>query len=272
MAIPRGANPSLDANFFRPVIQISRATPHLSHWIVLIFKREVEKTVPSKSFIIIMVSIHRKKSFKTTVSFVSTNVFQKVVTIRNSCSRTTASPPPEGPTAEVGVRREIMDEFCCSISVPMNIIACEQDEVSEVSLDVHLVIGEVPPPPPPPSWRNFCMPPKSRITFGLHHAVDSMEWPSDEDDDFEKTEEEEDTNTLWEPTNQTCGCDFWPPRQQTTSEAWGLSIANRDDEEEDGRLSSSNREHDLTSSGFLYETKEPIGIFRQSIFTFQGLI
>ena len=37
---------------------------------------------------------HRKKGFKTTVSIVSTNVFQKVATIRHSCS-TTPPPPPE---------------------------------------------------------------------------------------------------------------------------------------------------------------------------------
>lgn len=220
-----------------------------------------------------MVSIHRKKSFKATVSFVSTNVFQKVVTIRNSCS---TSPSPDTrrtiPT-EMGVaHREIIEDFCCSISVPMNIIVDKQDEVSEVSLDVYLVVPEDRPPTPRPirkSWRNFCMP-KPRTTCGLRRDVDSMEWPSDEED-FE--EEEEDTNTLWEPRNQTCGFDFWAPKQRTTSEVWGLSIANRDDDDEKaGRLSSSSREHGLTSSGSPYDTKEPIGIFRQSIFTFQGMI
>lgn len=149
----------------------------------------------------------------------------------------------------------------------MNIDVDEQDVVSEVSLDVYLVIPEnrTPPRPIRKSWANFCMP-GTPTTSELHHAVDSMEWPSDEED---YGNEEEDTNIVWEPKNQTCGCDFWAPQQQTTSEAWGLSIANRDDDEDEegGRLSSSNRE-----SSSPYDTKEPFGIFRQSIFTFQGLI
>jgi hypothetical protein len=168
-----------------------------------------------------------------------------------------------------------MEDFCCSILVPMNIIVDEQDVVSEVSLDVYLVIPEDRPPTPRPNsirktWQNFCMS-KPRTSCGLRHVVDSMEWPSDEED-FE--DEEEDANTLWEPRNPTCGFDFWAPKQQTTSEAWGLSIANRDDddEEKEGRLSFSSREHDLTSFGSPYDTKEPNGIFRQSIFTFQGMI
>jgi hypothetical protein len=235
--------------------------------------------IPSTT--ITMVSIHRKKAFKTTVSMVSSNVIQKVVTIRNSWS-TTQSPPPEEPRRsipnEVHVRREIMEDFCCSRPVPFNVLVDDQDVASEVSLDFTLLgiaPKDRPPTPRPSSIRKtlskFCIP-EPRTTCGLSDLVDRMEWPSDEEDSEEEDVQEEDNNTLvfagFLPStklDRTCGFDFWAPNQHTPSEAWGLSIVDRDDEE-DCRFSASSREHNLISAGSTYDPSEPVGIFRGSNF------
>jgi hypothetical protein len=222
-----------------------------------------------------MVSIHRKKSFKTTVSIVSSNVIQKVVTIRNSWS-TTQSPPPQETRRsipnEVHVRREILEDFCCSRPVPLNIFVHDQDVASEVSLDFTLLgIAPRPPTPRPNSVQKtlseFCIP-EPRTTCGLRNMVDNLEWPSDEEEDSE----EEDTGTLafvgFLPStklDRTCQFDFCAPIQQTTSEAWGLSIVDRDDEE-DCRFSASSRELGLISASSTYDPSESGGIFRGSNF------
>jgi hypothetical protein len=232
-----------------------------------------------------MVSIHRKKSFKTTVSIVSSNVFQRVVTIRNRNSWSTTQTPPADETPrrsipnEVQIRREIMEDFCCSRPVPLNVFVVDdhQDVASEVSLDftpLGISPRDRPPTPRPSSIRKtlskFCIP-EPRATCGLRNIVDSMEWPSDEEESGEQ-EVEEDTSTLafagFLPStklDRACPFDFWTPIQQTTAEVWGLSIVDRDDEE-DCRFSASSRERGLILASSTYDPSEPIGIFRGSNF------
>lgn len=218
-----------------------------------------------------MVAKHSKKGFKTTVSIVSSNVFQKVVTIKNPCSNTASAPPPppeqtrKHPPTEVRLP-PLQEDLCCRPSVPLTITINDEDAASELSCEFGHYVEDRPPTPRPnttirKTLRNFCLPEPPQNTCGLPNVVThSMEWPSDEEQD---NEAEEDINTLAQflpapKLESVCGLQFWSPTPvEPTPNSWGLMIADRDDEDE-GRFSTSIRDDD----GSTHEYREPMVTMR----------
>ena len=232
-----------------------------------------------------MVAIHPKKSFKTTVSIVSSNVFQKVVTIKNQCSTTAAPPPPPEirkhvPT-EVRVpprNTTLREDLCCSIPVPLTITVTDEDVASELSCELTDVQEERPPTPRPSgairnTWRNFCLSETTQGAFALPTLpTNSMEWPSDEEEGDNEDYSGESTNLAFAAAkflpvapkfDSVCGLHFCSPNRQTTTNTWGLMVADRDDVDE-GR---SRKEVGMASSGSTYEYREPMVTLRDPFFS-----
>lgn len=231
-----------------------------------------------------MVARHPKKSFKTTVSIVSSNVIQKVVTLKSSCSQSHAEAPPPPPPKHVPKEVRLptygtfQEDLCCGRPLPLTITVTDEDTASELSCEFFGDVEERPPTPRPKTvrktLRSFCIPESTSNACILPVIPTSnMEWPSDEEEDDD--EDDDDNNTFAFAAKQflpstsrldsVCGLQ-WP--RMTRPNSWGLMIADREDEDEGRRCVSSARDDGLTSSGSTYEYREPMVTLRDApVFT-----
>lgn len=229
-----------------------------------------------------MVARHPKKSFKTTVSIVSSNVIQKVVTLKSSCSHHSNPPevgaPPPPPPKHVPkevrfpMNGTIQDDLCCGRPLPLTITVTDEDTASELSCEFFGNVEERPPTPRPKTvrktlnLRSFCIPESASDACVLPKiATKDMEWPSDEEEDDEDDDSLGFAAAQFLPSSSrlesVCGLQ-WP--SMTRPNSWGLMIVDREDEDEGIRFASSTRDDGLTSSGSTYEYREPMVTLRNA--------
>jgi hypothetical protein len=243
-----------------------------------------------------MVAKQHKKSFKTTVSIVSSNVFQKVVTIKNPCSpprsqqEQQALPPPPPPVTrqyDAMIPTTIGEDLCCSPPVPLTIIvSCDGDEdvASEISCFDFQHYGEEerdrPPTPRPQTirktLRHYCLSETPVVTTcggsgGMvtsHVATASthdVEWPSDEEqDDMDHSTLGGFTPATVLPSPQlssVCGFACWAsptPNKTTVPTTTPNSLGLMLADCEDGDDGRVSTAAMTCSSGSTYECREPM--------------
>lgn len=235
-----------------------------------------------------MVARHPKKGFKTTVSIVSSNVLQKVVTIKNSCSHSATPPPPPPPPppkvpSEVRLHgnNTIREDLCCGPPLPLTILVNDDDTASEISCELYDDLEDRPLTPRPKTerktLRTFCFAESSHTTCGLPGIpMNSMDWPSDEEPDDDESNHSSSalpfaaSQYLPSPNfdmHSVCG-QFWSMNTQphTAPNSWGLLITDRDDHHEI-RADTSSRDDGLKSTSSTYEYREPLAKLNESPFS-----